>query len=249
SRTPLYSSGGTAWPLPDDVFDKLVSSRQSIWTELLRGDDRFDVFLLNNRFGVYALGFPVVSALDHLVHLAELAVLSALACLILRLLHTAFARASGRQMTPRALLREIRASFYRKLFIAFVATVFVPVVALSIVTRVYVADRMRANIEDEAVRTAAAAGRVVEEVQRLLETAPRVPATSVGIDDNLMVYASRLIDQDVNFFSDGRLIATSERNLFASGFLPVRTPAEVQHALQLERESATVVRERVRALC
>src|SRR4029079_17636050 len=83
---------------------------------------------------------------------------------------------------------------------------------------------------------------------RLLDTAPRVPATSVGIDDNLMVYASRLIDQDVNFFSDGRLIATSERNLFASGFLPVRTPAEVQHALQLERESATVVRERVGAL-
>ncbi|HZJ32736.1 MAG TPA: HAMP domain-containing sensor histidine kinase [Vicinamibacterales bacterium] len=248
SRTPLYSSGGTAWPLPDDVFNQLVSSRRPIWAELLRGDDRFDVFLLNNRFGVYALGFPVVSALDHLVHLAELTVLAALACLLLRSLNTAFARASGRPMAARALLREIRASFYRKLFIAFVATVFVPVVALSIVTRVYVAERMRANIEDEAVRTAAAAGRVVEEVQRLLDAAPRPAAASVGIDDNLMVYASRLIDQDVNLFTGWQLVATSERNLFASGFLPVRTPAEVYQLLQLNRESATVVRERVGAL-
>jgi signal transduction histidine kinase len=250
SRQTIYASTGTAWPLPDDVFNQLVSSRRSVWAELRRSDDRFDVLLLNNRFGVYALGFPVVSALDHLVHLAELTVLAALACLLLRGLNTAFARASGRQMTARALLREIRASFYRKLFIAFVATVFVPVVALSIVTRVYVAERMRANIEDEAVRTASAAGREVEDAQRVVEdpNAPRPTAGGVGIDDNLMVFVSRLIDQDVNFFARGRLVATSERNLFASGFLPTRTPAEVHQALQLNRESAIVVRERVGAL-
>jgi signal transduction histidine kinase len=250
SRQPLYSSGGTAWPLPDDVFEQLVSSRDSRWAELRRGNDRFDVYLQNNRFGVYALGFPVVSALDHLVHLAELTVLAALACLLLRLLNSAFARISGRQTTGRALLREIRASFYRKLFIAFIATVFIPVVALSIVTRVYVADRMRANIEDEAVRTASAAGRVVEDWQRIAENLvnPRAAAERVGIEDNLMVWVSRLINQDVNFFEDGRLLATSERNLFASGFLPTRTPAEVHQALQISRESATVVRERVGAL-
>jgi signal transduction histidine kinase len=250
SRIPLYSSSGTAWPLSDAVFNRVVSSRRPIWAQLQRGDDHFDVFLMNNRFGVYALGFPVVSALDHLVHLAELAVLAALGCLLLRAVTTVFARASGRRMTPRALLSEIRSSFYRKLFIAFVATVFVPVVALSIVTRVYVAERMRANIEDEAVRTASAAGRVVEDAQRIVEdlVAPRAAPRGVGIDDNLMVWVSRLIDQDVNFFSTGRLLATSERNLFASGFLPTRTPAEVHQALQLSRESAVVVRERVGAL-
>jgi signal transduction histidine kinase len=251
SRIPIYSSAGTAWPLPDDVFNQLVAdeSRQPVSTELRRGNDRFDVFLRNNRFGVYALGFPVVSALDHLVHLAELTVLAALACLLLRILNGTFARASGRPMSARALLREIRASFYRKLFIAFVATVFIPVVALSIVTRVYVADRMRANIEDEAVRTAAAAGRVVEDAQRIVGL-PASPAAAegAGIEDNLMVWVSRLIDQDVNFFRSGRLIATSERNLFASGFLPTRTPAEIHQALQLSRESAIVVRERVGAL-
>ncbi len=242
SRTPVYSSSGTAWPLPMDVFERVVRSRDSFWEELQRGDERFDVYLMNDRGGIYALGFPVVSALDHLVHLAELTVLAVIVCLLLRGANSVFARASGRRQTAPALLREIRASFYRKLFIAFVAGVFVPVVALSIVTRVYVAERMRSNIEEEAVRTADTAGRVVKDL-----VVPRAAADGV-IEDNLMVWVSRLIDQDVNFFSKGRLVATSERNLFASGFLPTRTPAEVHQALQLTREAAVVVRERVGAL-
>jgi hypothetical protein len=81
---------------------------------------------------------------------------------------------------------------------------------------------MRANIEQEAVRTASAAQRVVEDL-----VAPRAAQQRAIIDDNLMVWVSRLIDQDVNIFSGPRLLATSERNLFASGVLPVRTPADV----------------------
>ena len=243
SRSPLYSSSGAAWPLPIDVFDQVAQSRESIWAELRRGDERFDVYLMNNRGGIYALGFPVVSALDHLVHLAELTVLAALAALLLRGANGLFARASRRVKTAPALLSEIRASFYRKLLIAFIAAVFLPVVALSIVTRLYVAERIRGNIEEEAVRTADTASRVVKDL-----VVPRASADGVPIEDNLMVWVSRLIDQDVNYFSRGQLVATSERNLFASGFLPTRTPAEVHQALTLSREAAVVVRERVGAL-
>ncbi len=243
SRSPLYSSSGTAWPLPIDVFHRVAQSRESFWAELRRGDERFDVYLMNNRGGIYALGFPVVSALDHLVHLAELTVLAVLTALLLRGANGFFARASRRVKTAPALFREIRASFYRKLFIAFIAAVFLPVVALSIVTRVYVAERIRGNIEQEAVRTADTASRVVKDL-----VVPRASADGVAIEDNLMVWVSRLIDQDVNYFAGGRLVATSERNLFASGFLPTRTPADVHQALQLDREAAVVVRERVGAL-
>ena len=134
--------------------------------------------------------------------------------------------------TAPALLREMRASFYRKLFLAFVAAVFVPVVALVLVTRNYVAGQMQASIEQEAVRTASAAGRVVEDL-----AAPRAAQQGFGVDDNLMVWVSRLIDQDVNIFTGARLLATSERNLFASGLLPTRTPAEVYRALALRNEA------------
>jgi signal transduction histidine kinase len=241
SRIPLFSSGNAAWPLPDAVFARAVESREPFWEEMRRGGTTFDVYVLNNRGGIYALGFPVVSALDHLVHLAELTVLAALTYLLLLAANALFGMLSRRGTTAPALLREIRASFYRKLFIAFVAAVFVPVVLLAIVTRVYIADRMRTDIEEEAIRTASAAGRVVQDLGP-------TRTDSLEIDDNLLVWVSRLVDQDVNMFADGRLVATSERNLFASGFLPTRTPAEVHHALELRRESAIVIRERVGSL-
>ena len=148
---------------------------------------------------------------------------------------------SRRELGGSALLREMRASFYRKLFLAFVAAVFIPVVTLVLVTRNYVAAQMEATIEQEAIRTASAAGRVVEDL-----AAPRAEQLGLDVDDNLMVWVSRLIDQDVNMFVGARLLATSERNLFASGLLPTAwtptstTPSRCETRRRRSRESALV---------
>ncbi len=243
SRTPLYASNVTAWPLDDAVFSRIEQSRTPLWAELRRGDSGYDVYILNDRGGIYALGFPIASPLDHLVNLAELTIVAwgtYLLLLAVTALHGAFSR---RGTTARALLREIRASFYRKLLLAFILAIVVPVAALAFATRIYVADEMRANVEQEAVRTASAARRVVEDL-----VAPRAAQQGAGVDDNLVVWVSRLIDQDVNMFSGARLLATSERNLFASGVLPTRTPADVYRALELENSATTVVREQVGTL-
>jgi signal transduction histidine kinase len=240
SQTQFYPVAGTAWSLPDDVFARVEESRDPFWAALPRGQDRYNVYLLNDRGGIYALGFPVISALGHLVNLAEVTVLAVGTYLLLLLLNALFNRFGRRVTTAPALLREVRASFYRKLFLAFVLAVFVPVVALVLVTRNYIAGQMEASIEQEAVRTASAAGRVVEDL-----AAPRAAQQGYGVDDNLMVWVSRLIDQDVNIFMGPRLQATSERNLFASGLLPTRTPAPVYRALGLRNEAALVTRERI----
>jgi signal transduction histidine kinase len=240
SRSTLYSDGATAWALPDEVFARVEDSRAEVWAQLARGQQRYDVYLLNDRGGIYALGFPVIAPLDHLVNLAEVTVLALLVYVLLLVANAIFKVLSRRELGGSALLRELRASFYRKLFLAFVAAVFVPVGALVLVTRNYVAAQMQASIEQEAIRTASAAGRVVEDL-----AAPRAEQLGLGVDDNLMVWVSRLIDQDVNMFVGARLLATSERNLFASGLLPTRVDAAVYHALALRNEAASVTRERI----
>ena len=240
SRAPLYSDASTAWPLPEEVFAQVEQSRAEVWAQLSRGQQRYDVYLLNDRGGIYALGFPAIPALDHLVNLAEVTVLAVLVYVLLLAANTIFKVLGRRELGGSTLLRELRASFYRKLFLAFVAAVFVPVVALVLVTRNYVAAQMEASIEQEAIRTASAAGRVVADL-----AAPRAEQLGLGVDDNLMVWVSRLIDQDVNMFVGSRLLATSERNLFASGLLPTRVDADVYHALALRNEAASVTRERI----
>ena len=243
SRRPLYTSSGRAWPLEDDVFARILESRVPFWTELQRGEDRFDAYIQNDRGGIYVLGFPIVSALGHVVNLAELTVLAWLTYAVLLAVTAIFGAFSRRGATAAALLREVRASFYRKLLLAFIAATVVPVAALAVAVGTYVADEMRANVEEEAVRTTSAARRVVEDL-----VAPRAAQQGVGVDDNLMVWVSRLIDQDVNIFSGPRLLATSERNLFASGLLPVRTPADVFRNIELRNEAATVTPEQIGSL-
>jgi signal transduction histidine kinase len=240
SRSPLYSSRGTAWPLDDAVFARVEQSRDPLWARLRRGAQPFDVYVLNDRGGIYALGFPSVTAFGHFFNVAELTVIAVLTYVLLLCANGVFVLAGRRRTTGRSLLREVRASFYRKLFLAFVAAVFVPVVLLAIVTRNFVANEMRSNVEAEAQRTASAATRVVED---LVERSAVLQ--DAGVDDNLMVWVSRLIDQDANIFAGARLVATSERNLFASGLLPTRANADVYRALALRREAAAVARERI----
>jgi signal transduction histidine kinase len=145
-------------------------------------------------------------------------------------------------VTGRALLREVRGSFYRKLFLAFVAAAVVPVIALAVLTRQYTAAQLRDGIESAAVQTAAVAKRVVENVstQRRRDTGSLPPLT-----DEVMVWVSRVINQDVNIFTGPRLVATSQRDLFASGRLPTRTPSEVYRAIVLEHQASYVGEERI----
>ena len=70
ARQP-YVSGTGIWPLPDDAFQRTVASRDSFWTTLLRDDERFRVYLMNDRGGIYALGYPSLTWFGHLVNLAE----------------------------------------------------------------------------------------------------------------------------------------------------------------------------------
>jgi signal transduction histidine kinase len=243
SRRPLYMSGRTAWPLSEDVFRRIYASRDPFWASLSRGDTDYDVYFLNDRGAIYALGFARPSAVGHLITLAEIVALAGATYFGLLVAGLVYGRIAAR--TPASggeLLREVRASFYRKLFIAFVAAAVVPVLALALVTRAYIATLMQTDLEMEAARTAASASRVVEDVGTL-----DVPggAGAASIDDDLVVWLSRVIAQDVNIFDGSGLLASSERNLFASGLLPTRTQGDVYRSIMLEGRPSYVGSESV----
>jgi two-component system, NtrC family, nitrogen regulation sensor histidine kinase NtrY len=149
-----------------------------------------------------------------------------------------------RPRVGRELLREIRASFHRKLFLAFVLASIIPVLTLALVIRAYFANLLRLDIEAEAGRIAAVAQRVIEEHDALV----RITADGVArLTDDDMVWISQVIDQDLNIYDGPRLVATSERDLFASGLLPTRTPDEVYRRIVLQRLPSYVTEDRIGA--
>jgi signal transduction histidine kinase len=244
--TAIYSSGPDAWPLDDDTFRSVYRSpsREPFWTVLYKGDQPYQVYLANDRQFIYALGYAIPGVFDHLVRLAELTTLAAAAYVLILLGYAVFTRiARARARTGRSLLREIRASFYRKLFLAFVLVSIFPVLILAVVIRTYFASLLLSDIEGEAIRTAAVAQRVIEQSDALLRRGAEGVTAPFG--DDVMVSISQLINQDVNVYVQSELDSTSERDLFASGLLPTRTPDDVYRAIVLQRLPSFVTDDRI----
>jgi signal transduction histidine kinase len=237
---PIYMSGRIAWPITDELFTRIYKSREPFWTEVPYGGEQYRVYFANDRVGIFALGYRAPTLFDDLVHLAELTTLAGAVYLLVLFGTGVFTRLSReRPKVGRALLREIRASFYRKLFLAFVLASIIPVLTLALVIRAYFAQQLREDVQAEAARTAAVA-------QRVIEVAGALARGSVeGLSDDMMVWISQLIDQDVNVFKGPGLEATSERDLFASGLLPERTPADAYRAIVLQRLSSFVSEDRI----
>ncbi len=252
SRTPIYSSAAVSWPLDEEIFSRAYGSRQPFWTRVENRGTAYNAYFMNDRGGIYSLTYPTVPLVGHLVNLAEMTTLVGLAYLVMLGGAMLFTLASGRRAdSGRALLREIRASYYRKVFLAFVAVSVIPVITLAAVAQAYIGGRLRADTEAAAVRTAAVAQRVVKDVNTLMPElqTDRQPGGSLQqqammFGDDVMVWLSRVIDQDVNIFVGPQLVATSERDLFESQLLPVRTPADVYRAIALDRQSSFVGQER-----
>jgi signal transduction histidine kinase len=237
SRRALYSSVEDAPPLSEAAFRQAFSSRTPFWTSIERGPDLLDAYVMSDRGAIYVLGVARPNAFGHLVTQAELAALTFVMFMVAVLGGMLFNILAGRApASGRTLLAEVRASFYRKLFLAFVAAAIVPVLALALVSRAYMAGVILADIESEATRLATTASRVFQDLRAFV--GPQ------AVDDDIIVWLSRVVAQDVNIFEGTDLLASSERNLFASGLLPTRTPGDVYRTILLEGRPSFVGRER-----
>jgi signal transduction histidine kinase len=242
SRAPTFAAGSSVWPLTDEVFQRLVVSRDPFWATVSRDGADFRVYYLSDRGGIYALGYPVLNSLGHLINLSELVLLAGVLYVTVLIAGALFSALTLRApASGRALLREVRSSFYMKLFLAFVASVVVPVAILAAATRTYFANQLFATAEEAAAKTVTTAQRLVEDYATLQQRG----GSLTTIEDPILVLVSRAIDEDVNLFERQRLQATSARDLFASQLLSSRTPADVYRRIVLDRLPTYVGDERV----
>ena len=239
------SSGRITWPIPADEDARLYRSRDPFWTELPADGRRFHVYFLSDRAGIYAVGYPTRTLFQHLSRLSELFAVTAGIFILLIAVLTAYAPFSTtlRHRAPlRAVLEEIRTSFYRKLFLFFGLAAIGPVLLFAAAFTAYTMARFRADIESEAAGTVTVARRVFEE---LLAADRRPGQAPADVSDDVMVWIHQVIDQDVNLYQGPRLIATSQRDLFDSGLLPTRTPASVYREIALHRAPTHVARDSI----
>jgi signal transduction histidine kinase len=238
SLQPVFASGRVVWPIDPGLDDRLYASREPFWVRRQSEGRWYHVHFSNDRGGVYAIGYRVPTPLQHATRLAEATATLALA-FVLFLACTLVAAPLLRPSTPALVrvFREVRASFYRKLFLFFVLAAVGPVLLFAVAFGSYMTGKLRADVEAEAGSVATVARRVFDEIGALQGPRGQSPVPS----DEVMVWIRQVVGQDVHLFDGPLLRATSQRDLFDSGLLPARTPASVYREVVLERRPVSVV--------
>ncbi len=238
----LYSSVEDAPPLPEDAFRRAYASRTPFWATISRGSNSLDAFVLSDRGAIYVLTTERQNGFGHLVAEAELLALAFVVFVAAALAEHDLqsARRPRAGVGPRVVRRSARQLLSQV----------VPGVrggrdrpgagAGAGVARTTWRGLMLADIESEATRLATVASRVFQDLRAFVGQS--------AVADDLIVWLSRVVAQDVNIFDGPSLLASSERNLFASGLLPSRTPGEVYRAIFIDGRPSFVGRERAGGL-
>jgi len=243
---PVFVSGHISWPLDSEIDQELYKSRVPFWRDLVHDDGRlFHIYFSNDRAAVYALGYPSPTALQHVTRLAEAAaVLMGLFLVYLAATTLTAPLWRGRPTALGRLFIEIRASFYRKLFLFFVLAAVGPVVLFAITFGTYMTSKLRADVVSEAGSVVTVARRVFDE---LSAAQARPGLARSGTTDDVMAWIRQMVEQDVNLYDGPLLAATSQRDLFEAGLLPTRTPAAVYRDIVLKRRPVSVAPDRIGA--
>ncbi len=243
SARTIFTSGQAAWPVSPATFDRLYDPGEPFWTDLQADGQTWHVHFSQNRAGIYAIGYPRPTLFEHGTRLAEIGAIAAVFFVVLQVGAALAAPLTRRRDAALGrLFHEIRTSFYRKLFLLFVAVAIVPVVAFGVAFGSYMTARVSADVESEAKDLVTVAQRVFEELAAADE---RLTTTASAPSDDVMVWIRQVIGQDANLFEGSELVATSQRDLFDSGLLPTRTPANVYRDIALQRLRMDVVVDRL----
>ncbi len=191
----------------------------------------------------YGLAFPQLAAGRYAADLVEAcAGLTLLALHVLLVLILVRSLARRPTLSLSSVRETIRGHFALRLFLAFIAVSIVPVTVLEVVVRRFLVERLHRESEDQALERAAVAKKAVEDFAFFQrgESPGKEPVT-----DAALVWVSSLIRNDLDVFGRGRLLASSKRELYASGLLPPRVSGSVFRALTLDQMPSVLGTERI----
>jgi signal transduction histidine kinase len=221
----------------------LASGGKGRWTTLDLDNRWHRAYVFAGPRAVHILAYPLLTRARYVADLVEAAVGFALLAVIGVVLVIIVRSALGRDsLSVRSLVATVHSRFSLRLFVAFILLAFVPVAVLQVVVRNFLEDRLLREFEAQALERAAIARKGVEDYAffQREESPPGQP-----VSDEALVWLASVIRNDLDVFERGRLLASSKRELYASGLLAPRVSGAVYRAVVLEGEPSWLRGERI----
>ena len=192
---------------------------------------------------VYALTYRRLSpgryAADLVEAVSAFTLLGACVLVLVVLVRSALRRPT---LTVPSMFAAVGRRFALRLFVAFTLVAFVPAAVLQVVVSGFVTSRLRKESDDQALERAAVAKKAVEDYAFF----QREEATGAeSVTDAALVWLASVVKNDLDLFERGRLLASSKRELYASGLLAPRVSGSVYRAVVLEGQPSTLQTERI----
>jgi nitrogen fixation/metabolism regulation signal transduction histidine kinase len=207
---------------PGETTELRRVAESSGLVELTAGDEPHVGVALTDRGLLHLLLVGQRDLIERLAATARLALLGLALLLTLRLL-PALLRPGG----VRSFVHRFRQYYYRKLLAALLVAAVVPLVMLSLFLGNYIQRRGDQELIETATQFVAVAQRVLEDYTAV----QREEQLEAQLDDTVLHWLRRVVGQEIHVYQNGRLRASSKRELFSSGLLPLRLDGSVRAEL------------------
>lgn len=207
---------------PSDIQNVMRSS-QPVWITFSDKGEQFRALLFDHHQRIYALFTPQKSFIDLSVEFLKLFFLYG-ACFAAALLLGFLFFLPGSLTNPFW-------SFSNRVYMSLVVISIIPLLIFTFSARDFFASVFTQKITEEAESRARFARRVMEDFLFLQQ---EEQATLTIPPDNMVMWISSAINNDVNLYLDGHLASSSHREFFNYGILPELINGEIYYKIQYE---------------
>lgn len=219
----LFNPHNISSGIPPGLIQKITSTSESFWSRFTDKNTKYKSLYFTHNNRIYSLFLPQKNFLEYAVTFFKLLFLYLLVgFLFIFLLSLGFKRRKWRNPFW---------SFSSRVYISFFAVAVIPLILFTFFTQSFFSTIFSQQYKERAEIRVNFAQRVMEDFLIFQQEDP----TSLNLPpENVVLWISSTISNDVNLYQDGKLISSSRREFFDYGLLPELLDGETYYQIKFE---------------
>ncbi len=230
----IFNPDKTSSGIPSDRLAMITAAGAGLWLTFTDRDRTYEAFYFEHNRRIYSLFIPKKGVMGISVEVLKLLVFY-LAISLLALL--AVRRLSGRRRPSPVLW-----SFASRVYAAFIAITVLSLLLFSFFSQSFFSRVFSQRFIENAEVHASFARNIMQDFIFLQQ---EEGATLIAPTDDLVLWISSAIANDVNLYREGRLASSSRRELYDWGLLPELVDGEIYFRLSYENKPFYALRQRI----
>lgn len=221
----IFNPNNISRGISPKVLNKIISKDQPIWAVFSDKGEKFKSVYFEKGNSIYSLFIPKKSFMSHSVEF--------LTTFFLYLFITALVSFFFFTFSHKNKIRSPFWSFSNRVYISFIAVSLIPLLLFSLLTRSFFSQIFTQKLTEEAEVQAQFAHSIMEDFTFFQE---EDQLTALLPPDEMVMWISSTISNDVNLYVEGKLVSSSHREFFDYGILPELIDGDIYHRARYEND-------------